>query len=69
MTIKRRIERLETTATGNETGVRLHFVNDWEPHPAPPPVSANERLITVRFCRPVKYTKGHEAKARSEAAL
>lgn len=54
MTIKRRVERLETTVTDNGNGVRLHFVNDWEPDPAPPPVSGNERLITVRFCRPGK---------------
>ncbi|WP_153008059.1 hypothetical protein [Sphingomonas yabuuchiae] len=61
MTIKRRIERLESTTTGNETGVRLHFVNDWEPDPAPPPVSGNERLITVRFCRPAKDRNTYQA--------
>lgn len=60
MTIKRRVERLETTASDSEHGVRLHFVNDWEPDPAPPPVSSNERLITVRFCRPVKERNAHQ---------
>lgn len=60
MTIKRRVERLETTATDNENGVRLHFVNDWEPDPVPPAVSGNERLITVRFCRPAKERNTHQ---------